>query len=992
MQQYTEKHLEDHLESRLLASGFRSVHYTAFDRRLGLLPDEVLAFIKDSQPKQYEKLSRLYEGDTDRKIVQYLSDQISKRGIVDVLRQPVKDRGVALQMVFFEPKSGLNPEHSALYHKNRFTLVRQLHFSPQNEQSIDVVLCLNGIPLITLELKNHFTGQTVTDAQKQYNKRNHKELIFQFKRCLVHFCVDNDAVYMSSRLSENTKWLPYNKGIENPIFEGGHKVHYLWDEILQPGSLLDIIENFVMVVSESKIRYDGYKQKVVEEKSDVLLFPRYHQLDAIRSIRKAVMAQGTGRNFLVQHTTGAGKSYEIGWLAHILASLYRSSTDTERIFDSIIVLTDRTVLDKQLRDTILSLQQTTGVVNPVDKTSKQLREYLEKGKDIIISTVQKFPVISEVIGELGDRNFAIIIDEAHSSQSGNTSKHIKKALTKGQLGGAEPDEDETEDYDDIDRTVLSEIQSRGRQKNISYFAFTGTPKGKTLELFGEKKTEAGQVRFVPFHTYTMRQSIAEGFTHDVLAHYCTYERYFKLHSKLEADDREVPKSKVMRQLVHFVDIQEHTIREKVQVMLDHFVHHTAKNINGVARAMLVTRSRLHCVKYMIEMRRQMAAKGLPYSCLCAFSGSVHDPDTGKDYTESSLNGLDRNVSIPYGLKDPRFRILIVANKYQTGFDEPMLHTMFVDKMMSGLQAVQTLSRLNRTMSGKTNTFVLDFVNEPDDILAAFQPYFQSTYLDGETDPNLLYDLERDIRGFHLFTQYEMDEFARIFYDKSKDNELFMSIVGKVVDRFKEIASPEQKDLFKSKVQSYLRLYSYIAQVANFADVDLEKLFVFLQYINKKLPRREQEDINHILGAIDLDSFRVAKTWEGRITLAAEDGPMEPLTPGEGKGTQEEVLDMLSEIVRVLNDTYGVDMNEEHKIHLRNAEKRLEQHQGIQEAFAGDNSESNRQFIFGKAFEEILLSYVNDHFEFYKLLTQGKQKEVVREILYQNYKQRFEGRG
>ena len=506
MKHYTERRLEDYLEARLKASGYHSAHYSEVDRALCLLPEEAIAFIKNTQQKAYEKLEKVYSTDTDRKLLNRITNEIASRGIVDVLRKGIKDRGCFFSLAYFQPKSGLNPEHSERYKKNQFTLVRQYHFSTNNERSIDVVIHLNGIPIITIELKNHFTGQSIVDAKKQYNQRNHKEIIFQFKRCLVHFAVDNDQVAMSTRLSSKSKWFPYNKGIKNPIYEQGHRVNYFWDEILQPDSLLDIIENFVMVVQESDVEFDAKKGKVVEKKFDVLIFPRYHQLDAIRNIRKGIIEHGVGKNFLVQHTTGAGKSYEIGWLSHVLSSLYRSKEDTHRMFDSIIVLTDRRVLDKQLQKTIKSLEQTNGVVNPVDKTSKQLKSFLEKGKDIIITTVQKFPVISNAIGELRSRNFAIVIDEVHSSQSGDTSKHVKKALSKG-IVDIEIQEDE--DYDDFDQRLLEEIRARGKQNNISYFGFTGTPKGKTLELFGERTLEAGKMKFVPFHTYTMRQSIVE---------------------------------------------------------------------------------------------------------------------------------------------------------------------------------------------------------------------------------------------------------------------------------------------------------------------------------------------------------------------------------------------------------------------------------------------------------------------------------------------------
>jgi len=984
MKHYTERKLEEHLEARLKDSGYSSVHYTEVDRALCLLPVEVIAFIQATQKKAYEKLQKVYATDTDRKLLNRITNEIASRGIVDVLRKGIKDRGCFFSLVYFQPKSGLNPEHSELYKKNRFTLVRQYHFSTTNERSIDVVLHLNGIPIITIELKNHYTGQTIADAKKQYNQRNHKEIIFQFKRCLVHFAVDNDQVAMSTRLSTKSKWFPYNKGIQNPIYEEGHRVHYFWDEILQPDSLLDIIENFVMVIQESEVEFDAKKGKVVQKKFDVLIFPRYHQLDAIRNIRKGIIKHGVGKDFLVQHTTGAGKSYEIGWLSHVLSSLYRSKSATHRMFDSIIVLTDRRVLDKQLQKTIKSLEQTNGVVNPVDKTSKQLKEFLEKGKDIIITTVQKFPVISNAIGELRSRNFAIVIDEVHSSQSGDTSKHVKKALSKG-IVDIEIQEDE--DYDDFDSRLLEEIRARGKQNNISYFGFTGTPKGKTLELFGEKTMEAGAVKFVPFHTYTMRQSIAEGFTLDVLAHYSTYERYFKLYKKIE-DDREVAKSEVTRQLINYVDIQPHTIREKVKVMLDHFMHQTSKKINGRGRAMVVTRSRLHCVKVMLEMQKQMKAMHLPYSCLCGFSGTVTDPDTQKEHTEKSLNGLEPKVTIPYGLKDPRFRILIVANKFQTGFDEPLLHTMFVDKKLSGLQCVQTLSRLNRTMSSKTDTFVLDFVNKPEEVQKAFQKYFQSTFLEGETEPNRLYDLEREIKAFNLFTEYEINEFIQIFYDEKIPDEKFMPIIERVVDKYIAIEEEEQQDLFKSKSQSYIRLYSYIAQIANFEDIDLEKLYIFINYVNKKLPKRQQEEISDILDAVDLDSFRIAQTWQGNIYLETEDGGLEGLTVSEGQIPIVPETDMLSEIIKVLNETYGVDMTDEHKVHMKNVARRLEQSEEIQESFKGDNSESNRKFIFQKVLDEIFLSYVNDNFDFYKKITQGKQKDVVMEMMYQTLKEKY----
>ncbi|MEL6697530.1 MAG: DEAD/DEAH box helicase family protein [Bacteroidota bacterium] len=998
MKTYTETKLEAHMEKRLNASGFRSLHFDTFDRDLCLIPSEVLSFIKESQPKAYQKLSKYYGADTDQKLLTRITEEIGSgpayakrkkkkkdRGLINVLRNGIKDRGVHFDLCYFQPKSGLNPDHAQRYRQNRFVLVRQLHFSPQNQQSIDVVLFLNGLPLLTVELKNHYTSQTVIDAQKQYQDRDHKEKIFHFKRCLVHFAVDNDQVFMTTHLRKKIKWFPYNKGIQNPIYDDGHRVHYFWDEILQPESLLDIIENFVVIVEETDVAYDSVQGKVVEKKFDVQIFPRYHQLDAIREIRKEVVAKGVGRNFLIQHTTGAGKSYEIGWLSHILASLYPDMEATDRIFDSIIVLTDRRVLDKQLQNTITRLEKTKGVTNSVDKTSKQLKEYLEKGKDIIITTIQKFPVISNAIAELGDRKFAIVIDEVHSSQSGDTAKHVKKALTKGQEIEIE------EEYDDLPKELMEDIKARGKQKNISYFGFTGTPKGKTLELFGEKEGKGKNATFRPFHSYTMRQSIYEGFTLDVLAHYMTYKRFFTLSKKLE-EDPEVDKKKAARQLISYVDIQPETIALKVRTILDHFLAKPAKALNGRARAMVVTRSRLHCVKFTLEMKKQMKERGLNFSCLCGFSGKVKDDETGKEYTEIQLNGLDKGVSIPYALKDPQYRFLIVANKFQTGFDEPLLYAMYVDKKLSGLQCVQTLSRLNRSKTGKDKALVLDFVNEWDDIQRAFQPYYQTTYQDGETDPNRLYDLQREIEEFNLYTVHELEELVRIFYNPNIPDEKLMPIIERSVDRFKKIEEKEDQDTFKGNVQSYLRLYSYIAQLDNFTDPDLEKLYIYLKYLNKKLPREQRENYDDLLNAVDLTSFRVAKKWSGDIPLEYEDGAIQPMEAREGGGMPEPDTGPLSEIIKIINELFGEENAKEYEDHIENVMDRAMDSTDIKAQFQADNTEANRYKSFQEVMDQIYLSYVNTDFDFYKKVTTGEYKDVIMNFMYQELKRRFDRGG
>lgn len=978
---YTEKRFEEHVQDTMIQQGWKPLLFTEYDRSLCQITGELLTFIRESQKIEFDKLTIQYGDDIEKKLSKRINDEISRRGIIDVLRKGVRDRGSYFHLVFFEPKSGLNPDHVGLHKLNRFSFVRQVHYSNKNENSIDVVLFLNGLPLVNLELKNQLTGQSIQDSEKQYRRdRDPKEPHFQFKRCLVNFCVDNDQVTMTTRLiGEKTKFLPYNKDVENPINPVGHKTDYLWTEILTPESLLDVLENFVHVSVEIEKEWDSQLGKVVDQKKELLVFPRYHQLDVIRKIRSSLKQEGVGNNYLIQHTTGSGKSYSIGWLSHILTSLYQFNTDTKRIFDTVIVITDRKVLDQQLQRTIKDLEQTVGVVNPIDKNSSQLRECLEKGKDIIISTIQKFPMISESIGEIPGKTFGIIVDEVHSSQSGESSKHLKKSLSKG-----DEEQQEDEDFTDIDERILKEIKSRGKQKHISFFGFTGTPKNKTLEIFGHKN-ELGE--FVPFHTYTMKQSISEGFTLDVLEHYTTYHRWFKLN-KVEVEDRELPKSKVMRELVNFVDSHNITITNKVRIILNHFVNHSSKKIGGRGRSMVVVRSRYHCVLYFLEMRKQMKELGLPYSCLTGFTGTVRVD--GQDYTENSLNQLDNRVSIPNGLKDPRYRILIVNNKFQTGFDEPLLHSMYVDKKLSGLQCVQTLSRLNRVTTGKTDTFVLDFCNDVDQIYESFQPYYETTKLVGETDPNRLYTLQGDIENFNLYTKYEIDEFCSIFFDEKQPDEKLQPILNRVVDNFKRIVEENQREEFRSMIQSFIRLYGYISQIITFHDIELEKLHVFLKYLNKKLPKRSRgEDVTEILNSVNLDSFRIQKVFEGSIKLYDGDGELDTVEDGGSKGIVEEEKDLLSEIIKKVNDVYGVGLSEEDKIDLHNVRKRLRENVELHKVMVGDNIETNKKDKFNEVMMDVFLKYVNTKFEFYKKLEDPKIKGYVEQKLYEDYKRFIE---
>jgi len=593
---FTELRFEEWIENSLLNNGYAYsfTHSNEFEskynKELCLISDDVISFIKSSQKDEYKKLQAQFDDSTDSQILKTIYKTISQRGIIDTLRKGISTRGCNFNLLYFKPKSTLNKEHQELYSKNKFIVVRQLHYSKLNRNSIDMVISINGIPIITMELKNQLSGQNIYNSQNQYKyDRDPKEKLLSFKRCLVHFCIDNDKVSMTTELKgEKTKFLPYNKGITNSTVKNDYKTEYIWNDILRPDSLLDIIENFVLISEEEDREWNSKKRKVVSKKFDVQIFPRYHQLDVIRKIRSKVVEEGIGNNYLVQHTTGSGKSYSIGWLAHTLTSLYQKEGDTKRMFDSILVITDRKVLDKQLQKTVTKLEQTDGIVNPVDLNSKQLREFLEKGKDIIITTIQKFPFVSEVITELKGHSFAVIIDEVHSSQSGETAKHLKKSLSVN--------EEEEIDYEEM---IRKEIESRGKQEHISFFGFTGTPKNKTLELFGRKNESE---HFVPFHYYTMEQSIAEGFTVDVLKNYTTYSRYFKLIKSID-EDKELPESKVKRELVNYVDSHKITISQKVSIILDHFINTASKKINGRARAMVVVRSRKHCVLFHEEINK-----------------------------------------------------------------------------------------------------------------------------------------------------------------------------------------------------------------------------------------------------------------------------------------------------------------------------------------------------------------------------------------------------
>ena len=979
MPTYTEENFEEHIEAHLKQSGYRSLQSSLYNKSLCLIPNETLQFIQDTQLKEYQKLERQHGEDTPQKLTLRISSQIKSRGVLDVLRKGIKDRGCSFDLTYFRPSSGMNPTHKKLYNQNRFSLIRQLHYSQRNEKSLDMVLFLNGLPLVTMELKNSLTGQTVTDAEKQYRTdRDPREPLFQFKRCLVHFAVGNEKVSMTTHLqADGTRFFPFNKDIENPVNPDGHKTAYLWEDILQPDNLMELINNFIHEQETTEKVYNPKIDAVKDVKHRVLVFPRYHQLDVIRKLKEAIVEAGVGHNYLIQHTTGSGKSNSIAWLAHLLTHLYCLPTDTNRIFASVIVVTDRRVLDKQLQETIKQVAQVEGVVHPVNETSAQLRGYLESGKDIIISTIQKFSVIAEEIGKLKSKTFAVIIDEAHSSQSGESARDLRISLSRGiELGVTEDDADEVSD---MDARILEEMERRRMQDHISYFGFSGTPKNKTLELFGRKNEEG---KFAPFHVYSMRQSISEGFTLDVLQNYTTFKRYFELVKNVP-EDKEYEKARTLRALTNYVDLQHHSIEIKTRIILEHFIARTAKTIEGKGRAMLVTPSRLHCVRYKLEFDKQMREMELPYRCLVAFSTTVHDTDNGQDYTENGMNALPPSTSIADSFKDPQYRILIVASKFQTGFDEPLLQTMYVDKRLDGLQCVQTLSRLNRVATGKTDTLVLDFVNEPEQVQEAFQQYYQTTTLAEETDPNRLYDLQSQLDGFDLYDADTINRFCDVFYDADQPDEFLQGILDGVVERWAELETNDREE-FRSTLQSYIRLYGYISQLITFTDVALEKLYVFGRSLNKKLPKRDHPDLHDVQESVDLDSFRVQKGHDSlQLSLEARDSDV------EGIGSDVAIIrdpeqDFLSNIIDALNDAYQTDFTVEDKVDIATIHQKVHENEELRQVINGDNTETNKRYKFDQVINDILLDFVNSKLELYTKLSKPEINADLKHQLYQAY--------
>ena len=957
--------------------GYRKRKPEDYDRTLCLLPRDVVDFVLATQPKEWKKLQQHHGAAVRDQFLRRLAAEIERRGALEVLRNGIKDSGVKFRLAYFRPASGLNEQTRRLHAANLFSVVRQVRYSTKNENCLDLVLFLNGIPIFTAELKNPLNAQDVEDAIHQYKTdRDPREPLLAYGRCLAHFAVDPDLVYVTSKLAgPKTRFLPFNQGKYGgagnppvPPTRGGYATAYLWDDTWSRDSVLDLVRQFIHEVEEE----DDRGQKTGKR---FLIFPRYQQLDCVRRLIADARTNGAGHRYLIQHSAGSGKSFTIGWLAHRLSTLH--DAQDRRVFDSIVVVTDRRVLDRQLQTVMRQFEQTLGVVENIDTTSRQLKDALESGKTIIVTTLQKFPVIAKEIGELPGRRFALIVDEAHSSQSGESTKSLKEVLASPSLEEAEAEEgDAATPEEELEDRFTAEMVRRGPLPNLSTFAFTATPKPKTLELFG---TRGADGRFVPFHLYSMRQAIEEGFILDVLAHYSTYTAYWKLLKKIE-DDPRYDRKKAEYLLKSFVELHPHAIAEKVKVCVEHFAASVQGEVGGRAKAMIVTRSRLHAVRYRLAVDTYLAERGYPFKSLVAFSGSVQDG--GKTYTESGMNGFPE-AQTAKTFERAEYRFLIVANKFQTGFDQPMLHTMYVDKKLGGVNAVQTLSRLNRTHPEKKGTTVLDFANDSAEIKAAFEPYYETTLLSEATDPNLLYEVQSRLSAFPVYTESDVNAFAKVYFDAKSTQDRLYAVLAPVVERYQALAADEQQD-FRGQLTDYVLLYAFLSQVLTFADADLEKLHVFARHLRRLVPADRAELPREVQQNIDMESYRIQQTGSGKIALERRPGVLDPVSTKTGYGVDTEELEMLSLIIAELNERFGLNLGPEHRVTLGQMMEKLDDDAAL-DAAARVNTRENVRLTFDQKVEHVIQEIVDSNFELYKRITDDRVfGEVVKNFLFDQY--------
>jgi len=1037
------------IEAHLLAHGWVQGVASHYRRDLGLDTAVLFEFIGATQAKAWNRLIGLHGGadQAQAKFAKRVAAEIDSRGTVDVLRRGVEDLGVKIRLAFFKPAHALTPELLALYNANLLIVSRQVHHSESNPQdSLDLMLLVNGLPVATAELKNQVTNQTVEHAKKQYRfDRDPKDLVFD-RRTFVHFAVDQDLVFLTTRLEgERTRFLPFNQGSGGPGREGGkgnapnphgYRTSYLWEQVWQRDNWLDLLARFV-----HEEKPTGKGKKAV--KRGKVIFPRYHQWDLVLRLADHASTWGPGRNYLPQHSAGSGKSNSIAWLAHRLSTLHTPADPSlltehaaglglggnEKVFHKVIVVTDRVVLDRQLQDTIWQFDHTPGVVERIDKNSAQLAEALSGSRaQVIITTLQKFPVIAKAATDLVGKRFAVIVDEAHSSQSGESAKDLKAVLGADAHvvgGGGTVDDaiwDAAEKYDaaieatadpqdaltDSLAALRASAATRGMHNNLSFFAFTATPKAKTLELFGERVPDpamASGYRLEPFHLYSMRQAIEEGFILDVLANYVTYSTYFRLANGLSSDDPEVDKGKANAALARFVALHPSNLAQKSEIIVEHFRTVTRKEIGGLAKAMVVTRSRLHAVRYKQNIEAYIAQKGYRgLHALVAFSGKVQDPDVpGVEYTEPGMNLDAAGKPIPESQTAKRFQgspddgfpvgdyqVLIVAEKYQTGFDEPLLHTMYVDKRLDGVKAVQTLSRLNRMAPGKDGTFVLDFANKAQDIREAFKPFYETSWTE-PTDPNVLFTLKQRIMDAAVIDPVEMRDMVAALLASEKDaHAALYAKTDPALERYLAIPELDDREDFRTALRDYVRTYAFLGQVVPFTSPELEELFYYGKVLISRLPKTTDEDGDvDISDSAVLTHIRTQLSGEHDLGLSEGDGEGVPGMSGDGHGVQT-VKDKvrLSSLIGLLNDRFGTELTETDQVWFDQQVEAAAANPELGEVAAA-NTEENFGFVFDAQFADVLIDRhaANDELfrmffdkpEFKEALTARARREVYSKI-------------
>ena len=954
-------------------AGYRS----ADSKGMALDIDTLVKFVQDTQKLTWVQFEKRCNSDPKRKFYKAFEDAVASDGMISVLRHGFKYRGQEFKVCYFKPESELNQLSQTRYRQNICQCIRQWHYSEQNTNSVDMLLAVNGIPLIAIELKNQLTGQTVENAKVQWmTDRDKNESAFQFNhRVLAFFAVDLYDAAMATKLDgAKTYFLPFNQGSNGAGNDGGagnpqtkdgsYVTSYIWKEVFQKDKMLDILQKFISL------------EKGKTKDKDKIIFPRYHQLDVVRKLIQNVSDYGSGRNYLIQHSAGSGKSNSIAWTAYRLASLHRNN---ESVFNSVIIVTDRRVLDSQLQDTIGGFDHTIGSVVLIDdkKSSQDLLQAIKDGKRIIVTTLQKFPVIYDLVGDTTGKSYAVIVDEAHSSQTGQSALKLKMALADTEDALAEYAEMEGKAEDEIDiknDKFLQELVSAGRHKNLSFFAFTATPKDKTLEIFGDEHQDGS---FHPFHIYSMRQAIEEGFIMDVLSNYSTYKTCYDIE-KADADaQEEVPSSKAAKAIRRFAVEHPYNIQQKSQVIVDTFETVTKNSIKGQGKMMVVTESRLAAVRYFKEVKRLARMKNPDILVMIAFSGSLKDPNEvdGPEYTESSLNADKDGNRVTETQTKAVFKeqgsILIVAEKYQTGFDEPLLHTMIIDKKLRDVKAVQTISRLNRTHPDKDDTFVIDFVNTKEEILEAFQPFYTETSLEAEINIDLIYKTQKELRDFKIYGDEDVKNVHEIKFNASGGKKAD-AIQAQVTNCLLPVAraynglEDQQRYQFRRKIRCFVKWYNYITQIVRLYDEDLHDEYVFCSYLMHLIPAEKTQKWD-LGNKVRLEYYKLQHTFTGSIALDKNTGGQYEPAKVKSSGKMEEKKETLDEVLEKINEALGGDFTEGDKVIMKNLWDKLSKDKGLSKSAKQDSPQMFQNNIFPKRFEEVAMEAYMESQETYEAL-------------------------